>query len=159
MEFQDIGVIHTPFTEPRGTPIQGALVPDYSGEDIVDERWTEGLADIEGFSHLILLYRFHRMRPLEGLRVKPYMDDHEHGIFAVRSPQRPNPIGLSVVRLLARRGNRLEVSGVDMLDGTPLLDIKPYFQACDAVVDARSGWAEEGLLRPDLHRADDRFGY
>jgi tRNA-Thr(GGU) m(6)t(6)A37 methyltransferase TsaA len=99
------------------------------------------LQDIEGFSHIILLYALHRSSGY-ALQVKPFLDHQLRGIFATRHPRRPNPIGLSVVRLLARRGATLDVEGIDVLDGTPLLDIKPYVPAFDLVTDARSGWYE-----------------
>lgn len=159
IEIRPIGVIHTPFESRVGVPIQGLLTADHhAGTVEVDPRWADALVDVEGFSHLILIYLFHGAKVCEQTAVKPFMDDVEHGIFAVRSPLRPNPIGLTTVRFVARRGNLLEVDGVDMLDGTPLLDIKPYLPEFDSFPDATSGWADRGLRKPELHHADDRFG-
>jgi len=140
-----VGVIRTPWTEVREVPVQGAMAPDAEGVVEVARQYAPGLKDIEGFSHLILLYRFHRAGRAELVR-RPFLDDDEHGLFAMRHPARPGGIGLTVVRLVAREGARLRVRGVDMLDGTPLLDIKPYVARWDAFPDARAGWLEQ---RPD----------
>ena len=102
-------------------------------------EFAEGLQDLEGFSHIILLYVFHQSDGY-ALRVKPFLDDQLRGLFSTRYPNRPNPIGLSIVRLLARRENILDIEGVDMLDGTPLLDIKPYVPEFDIYSDVRTGW-------------------
>jgi tRNA-Thr(GGU) m(6)t(6)A37 methyltransferase TsaA len=140
-----IGVIRTPFHSPAETPIQGRLRPDVPGEVEVFAEFAAGLADVEGFSHLTLLYYFHRAGE-ERLTVKPYLDEDEHGVFATRHPRRPNHIGITTVRLLERRGNVLVVRGVDMLDGTPLLDIKPYVPAFDRKPDdAKYGWLEDKI--------------
>ncbi len=135
-----IGVIHTPFIDKAQTPIQPTR-SQAVGRVEVDPEFAEGLQDLEAFSHLILLYVFHLSTDYS-LLVKPFLDNQLHGLFATRYPARPNPIGLSVVRLLARRGNQLEIEGVDMLDGTPLLDIKPYMPEFDARVETRTGWYE-----------------
>ena len=111
-------------------------------------EYAEGLQDIEGFSHIILLYALHRSSGYV-LKVKPFLDHRLRGLFATRHPRRPNPIGLSVVRLLARHGDALEVEGIDVLDGTPLLDIKPYVPEFDARTDARAGWYDN---RPERRR-------
>ena len=135
-----IGVIHTPFTDKAQTPIQSSR-SQVIGQVEVDSEFAAGLQDLEGLSHLILLYVFHRSVGY-ALQVKPFLDDQLHGLFATRYPARPNPIGLSVVRLVARRGNQLEIEGVDMLDGTPLLDIKPYVPEFDVRTETRTGWYE-----------------
>ena len=135
-----IGVIHTPFTDKAQTPIQSSR-SQAIGQVEVDLEFAAGLQDLEGLSHLILLYVFHQSVGYR-LQVKPFLDDQAHGLFATRYPARPNPIGLSVVRLLARRGNYLEIEGVDMLDGTPLLDIKPYVPEFDVRTETRTGWYE-----------------
>lgn len=137
-----VGSIRTPFHAPDEAPIQGRFRPDARGEVEVFEEFAAGLADVEGFSHVTLLYYFHRAGE-ERLTVKPYLDDVERGVFATRHPRRPNHLGLTTVRLLERRENVLVVAGVDMLDGTPLLDIKPYVPAFDPVPDdAKAGWLE-----------------
>jgi tRNA (adenine37-N6)-methyltransferase len=133
-----IGVIHSPFTDPKQTPIQPSR-SHATGQVEVYPEFAEGLQDVEGLSHLILLYVFHRSTGY-ALHVRPFLDNQLHGLFATRYPARPNPIGLSIVRLLARRVNILDVEGVDVLDGTPLLDIKPYVPDFDAKEDVRTGW-------------------
>jgi tRNA (adenine37-N6)-methyltransferase len=133
-----IGVIHSPFTDASQTPIQ-ASTSEATGQVEVYPEFSDGLQDVDGFSHLHLLYVFHCSVDY-ALRVKPFLDDQLRGLFATRHPCRPNPIGLSVVRLIERRGNVLEVEGVDMLDGTPLLDIKPYVPDFDVREQIRSGW-------------------
>ena len=138
---QALGVIHSPFTEPKTTPIQ-PVRSEARGRVEVYPEYAEGLEGLEGFSHIILLYVFHRSRGYS-LKVTPFLDDRQHGLFATRHPNRPNPIGLSIVRLLKREGTRLEIEGVDVLDGTPLLDIKPYVPDFDLRTETRAGWYEE----------------
>jgi tRNA-Thr(GGU) m(6)t(6)A37 methyltransferase TsaA len=133
-----IGVIHSPFTDKGQTPIQPSRSQAVGQVEVYPE-FAEGLQDVEGFSHIILLYVFHCSSDYT-LRVKPFLDDQWRGLFATRHPCRPNPIGLSVVRLLARRANVLDVSSVDVLDGTPLLDIKPYVPEFDVRTEVRTGW-------------------
>lgn len=154
--FTPIGVIRTPFTDPAGMPIQPAGAQEIRGSVIIGARFGEGLRDIEGFSRLILIYTFHRS-PGFSLEVIPFLDTVPHGVFATRAPNRPNPIGLSVVRLIARKGNELIVEGVDVLDGTPLLDIKPYVPAFDSFPEERAGWLEDRGRRAGTRRSDDRF--
>jgi tRNA (adenine37-N6)-methyltransferase len=155
-----IGVINTPLTSTQAAPVQGRLRSDLEGEILLDDAFAEGLADLDGFSHLMLLYVFHQAGSCK-LKVTPYLDSTPRGLFATRAPSRPNPIGVTVVRLLAIEGCRLRVSGVDMLDGTPLLDIKPYVPAFDAVAEARCGWLEPRLKEIERGErepvADDRF--
>jgi tRNA-Thr(GGU) m(6)t(6)A37 methyltransferase TsaA len=121
---------------------------------IVEAEYVAALSDLEGFSHVVLLCHLHRARPWRPL-VVPYLDTAERGLFATRAPSRPNPIGLSVVRLLEVTGDRLEVENVDLLDGTPVLDIKPYVPEFDSPVEIRLGWLEEARRRST--RSDDRF--
>lgn len=143
MEFimRPIGVIRSPFQEKEQTPIQPSR-SQAKGRVEVYPEYAAGLEDIEGFSHIILLYVFHQSAGF-ALRVKPFLDDRQHGLFATRYPKRPNPIGISVVRLARREGNILEIEGVDVLDGTPLLDIKPYVSEFDIRAPTRSGWLEK----------------
>jgi tRNA-Thr(GGU) m(6)t(6)A37 methyltransferase TsaA len=142
MEFRlrPIGVIHSPYTAKEEAPIQAARSQAIGLVEVYPE-FEDGLQDIEGFSHLILLYVFHHSSGYS-LRVKPFLDDREHGLFATRFPARPNPIGLSIVRLVSRTVSALTVEGVDVLDGTPLLDIKPYVPDFDVRAQARAGWYE-----------------
>jgi tRNA (adenine37-N6)-methyltransferase len=135
-----IGVIHSPFTEKEKTPIQASRSQAIGAVEIYPE-FADGLKDIEALSHIYLLYVFHESAGYE-LQVRPFLDDQKHGIFATRYPYRPNPIGLSIVKLLSRENNILTVKGVDMLDGTPLLDIKPYVPDFDLRTDVRTGWYE-----------------
>jgi tRNA-Thr(GGU) m(6)t(6)A37 methyltransferase TsaA len=142
MEFimQPIGVIHSPFTEKDKTPIQASRSQAIGLVEIYLE-FADGLNDIEALSHIYLLYAFHQSLGYK-LQVKPFLDDQEHGIFATRYPYRPNPIGISIVKLLSRKENTLTVEGIDTLDGTPLLDIKPYVPDFDLRTDVRVGWYE-----------------
>ncbi|MCK8518327.1 tRNA (N6-threonylcarbamoyladenosine(37)-N6)-methyltransferase TrmO [Methanoculleus sp. 7T] len=134
-----IGAVRTPFGDPTATPIQAAF-STASGAVEVYPEFRDGLSALSGFSHLILIYRFHRAAG-EGLAERPLIDGAEpHGIFATRHFNRPNRLGVSVVRLLGIDGATLAVEGVDLLDGTPVLDIKPYIPAFDCVPDATSGW-------------------
>ena len=138
INIEPIGTIYSPFTEKAETPIQAAR-SQALGRVEVNPQYSEGLKDIEGFSHIILLYAFHESSGYE-LQIKPFLDDNLRGLFATRYPYRPNPIGLSVVRLLKHEGNILEIEGVDVLNGTPLLDIKPYVEDFDVRLNTRQGW-------------------
>ncbi|MFZ2095166.1 MAG: tRNA (N6-threonylcarbamoyladenosine(37)-N6)-methyltransferase TrmO [Anaerolineales bacterium] len=143
MEFvmKPIGVLHSPFTNKKLTPIQPTR-SQVCGYAEVFHPFDEGLQDLEGFSHIILLYFFHQSENYT-LRVKPFLDDKLCGLFATRYPCRPNPIGLSIVQLVARRENILDIEGIDVLDGTPLLDIKPYVPDFDVRNDVKTGWYTE----------------
>ncbi len=137
--FKPTGIIHTPFLKEKETPIQSAR-SDTSGTAEVYPEYQAGLEGIEGFSHIYLLYGFHCSSPVSSLLVQPYLDDKLHGVFATRFPSRPNPIGFSVVRLIAREENLLLFNGADMLDGTPLFDIKPYIPEFDIFSVEKKGW-------------------
>ena len=150
-----IGVIRSPYPVQAGTPIQSVYAEQVEGDVIVDELFEPALADIEGFERIWLVYWFDRVSVFKP-RVVPYRDNREHGLFATRSPCRPNAIGMSAVRLLGRERNVLRVQGVDILNGTPLLDIKPYVPEFDAHRPSRAGWLDE--CREDRRVADDRFG-
>ena len=154
-----IGVIRTDFREMKETPIQSAAAKDARGTVEVFAEFADGLSDVEGFSHLILLYVFDRTQGFE-LRTTPYMDDHPRGVFATRAPRRPNPIGMTVVRLLGRRRNLLDIAELDIIDRTPLLDIKPYVPDFDLRTEATSGWIAHAPGRSDPRRwkDDGRFG-
>lgn len=139
--FQPIGLIHTPFHSKDQTPIQ-PYRSKAAGKVKVLPDYEPGLEDVDGFSHIYLLYFFHHSDPGYQLTVTPFLDDQPKGLFATRYPRRPNPIGLSVVRLVSRDGRVLRVEGIDVLDGTPLLDIKPYVPPFDAFPNASLGWLE-----------------
>ena len=140
MEFilHPIGIIYSPFKDKASTPIQASR-SQATGEVEVFPEYAAGLQDLEGFSHIFLLYVFHCSSGYS-LQVKPFLDDKQHGLFSTRHPCRPNPIGLSIVQLLAWRENILDIAGVDVLDGTPLLDIKPYVPEIDERTGERTGW-------------------
>jgi tRNA-Thr(GGU) m(6)t(6)A37 methyltransferase TsaA len=142
MEFimKPIGVIHSPFTDKSQTPIQPTRSQAIGRVEVFPE-FAGGMQDLDEFSHIILLYAFHCSSGYS-LQVQPFLDDQLRGLFATRHPCRPNPIGLSIVRLLACRENILDIEGVDMLDGTPLLDIKPYVPDFDVRENVRIGWYE-----------------
>lgn len=150
MPFEPIGIIHSPFKAKNETPIQGAFQLDARASVEVFEEYGEGLQDIEGFSHIYLIYSFDRSGEIKLVR-PTFLDDEPHGIFASRHPCRPNGIGLTVVRLLKRQGIRLEVAGIDVLDGTPLLDIKPYIPRFDCYPEASEGWTagKDERSKPD----------
>jgi tRNA-Thr(GGU) m(6)t(6)A37 methyltransferase TsaA len=154
--FKPIGVIHTPFQEPKGTPIQPAAALGVEGRIELSPEYEAGLQDLEGFSHLILIYVFHLSRGYN-LKVTPFLDDRERGLFATRAPARPNPVGLSIVRLERIEGHTLYLRDVDMVDGTPLLDIKPYVPDFDHRPGARCGWLEKKVERLKETRDDGRF--
>jgi tRNA-Thr(GGU) m(6)t(6)A37 methyltransferase TsaA len=154
--YKPIGVIHSPFKEPEGTPIQPAGAGGIGGKVEVFPQYAEGLKDLEGFSHIILIYHFHLAKE-PALIQKPYMDTEPHGVFAIRSPSRPNPIGFSIVRLVGIEGNTLHVQDVDILDGTPLLDIKPYVPEFDARKAEKIGWLEKKIHKIQASRDDGRF--
>ena len=150
-----IGVVHSPFHDVQGMPIQTVAAADVEGELEVFEAFAAGLRDIEGFDYLIVLTHLHQAK--EKLEVVPFMDTVSHGVFATRAPARPNRIGLSIVRLLERKGHRLRFAGNDMLDGTPVLDIKPYVPRLDVRTTERIGWFDSGLQRLPSTTSDDRM--
>lgn len=142
ISYRPIGVIHTEHTVEDRTPIQPAYARGCKGRAEIFPRFAEGLRDLEGFSHVYLIYHFHRCGPAR-LLVKPFLQDIERGVFATRAPCRPNAIGLSIVELVRREGNVLHIDHVDILDGTPLLDIKPYAARFDRIDTTRNGWHDE----------------
>lgn len=151
-----IGVIHSPFKEPKGTPIQPKHSKRIHGTIELLPEFTEGLADLDGFSHIILLYLMHLSKEFK-LTVTPFLDNKQRGVFATRAPRRPCPIGLSVVRLDKIENGVLHITNVDMVEGTPLLDIKPYIPPFEDVTDIRIGWLEDKVRKAKDHNADDRF--
>jgi tRNA-Thr(GGU) m(6)t(6)A37 methyltransferase TsaA len=154
--YQPIGVIHTPHKDPKGTPIQPTTAQGIPGTVEIQPPFSEGLLDLEGFSHIILLYHFDRVTETK-LKVKPFLDDEFRGVFATRAPVRPNPIGLSIVRLIGVEGNILHIEDVDILDGTPLLDIKPYVDKFDVRMSDKQGWLENNVMKLPGKTDDGRF--
>lgn len=152
-----IGIIHTPWNEIGNMPIQPLAAQETRGFIELDASFVDGLKDLDGFSHITLLYHFHKVKGFE-LEVVPFMDTKTHGIFATRSPKRPNAIGISTVKLINVKGNILEIEGADMLDGTPLIDIKPFFPRYDNRENVKIGWLEKNKDLPvEELRSDDRF--
>jgi tRNA (adenine37-N6)-methyltransferase len=157
VELRAIGVIRSPFTEPEGMPIQPSGGAGVKGTVEVLPQYADGLQDLGGFSHIILLYQFDRNFGFD-LKVVPFMDTRPRGLFSTRAPRRPNPIGFSVVSLEGITGRILHIGGVDILDETPLLDIKPYVPAFDAPQKCRTGWLENLGEKAREKRSDGRFG-
>lgn len=156
IRYQPIGVIHSPHKEPQGTPIQPTVAQGIRGTVEIFPQFADGLQDLSGFSHIILLYHLHRVKDTR-LKVKPFLDDTVRGVFATRAPTRPNPIGLSIVRLVGIERNILRIEDVDILDGTPLLDIKPYVTQFDARGAERQGWLDENVEQLPGKVDDGRF--
>lgn len=154
MNIQAIGVIHTPFTQAKGTPIQPSAAGDAEGWIELDEEYLPALRDLDGFDRIWLVYWFDQAGDPR-LEVIPFLDDVSHGLFATRAPCRPNPLGLSCVRLLGVEGNVLRIAEVDMLDGTPLVDIKPYAPQFDNFAVTRCGWLDRA--NKSRRVADERF--
>ncbi len=149
-----IGIIHSPFTEPKGTPIQPTRADHAEGWIELEKQYQPALRDLDGFDRIWLLYVFHRAGEPK-LEVVPFLDTVPRGLFATRAPRRPNPIGLSCVQLVGIEGNIVRIADVDMIDGTPLLDIKPYAPRMDHFPVERSGWLDHCAGK--RNRADDRF--
>jgi len=156
IEYQPIGIIHSPFTEIDDMPIQPPGALGVRGTVELFPEYRDGLQDLEGFSHIILLYHFHLSSGYE-LQLVPFLDTAARGLFATRAPKRPNPIGLSVVKLQGIEGCILRIENVDMVDGTPLLDIKPYVPDFDGPTSARTGWVGESRRMVTQTKSDKRF--
>jgi tRNA-Thr(GGU) m(6)t(6)A37 methyltransferase TsaA len=154
IEYQRIGFVHSPHQTTSGTPIQPSRARGIEGTVELEEEYVEALSDLDGFSHIILICHLHKAAGFK-LKVVPYLDTVLRGLFATRAPSRPNPIGLSVVRLLGIDGRVLRIEGVDLLDGTPVLDIKPYVRDFDDQTDVRCGWLDN--IKGRETAADDRF--
>ncbi len=152
-----IGIIHTPFNDIKGMPIQPLAAEGVKGHIELFPKYIEGLIDLMGFSHITLLYQLHKINGYD-LMVKPFMDNTEHGIFATKSPKRPNAIGLSTVKLLGIENNVIHIEMVDMFNGTPLIDIKPFFSKFDNRTNTKSGWLDiQGNIPIRELRSDERF--
>lgn len=154
--YNPIGIIHTPFNNLEGMPIQPIGAIGIKGTIELKEEFVEGLQDLDGFSHIILIYHFHLVKGFS-LKVIPFMDNEQRGIFSTRAPKRPNPIGISVVRLTKIEGGILHVENMDILDGTPLLDIKPFVSEFDAPEGDRIGWLRGAQNNVANIKADERF--
>lgn len=158
IELESIGNIHTEFKDVEGMPIQPTGAKGVKGKIIIDEKYVDGLKDLQYFSHINILYLLHK---IEGylLEVKPFMDNDTHGIFATRSPKRPNRIGSSVVKIDKIKGNTIYISNIDVLNNTPLLDIKPYVPQLyeDTIDELKIGWFENNHNKAKSQKSDDRF--
>jgi tRNA-Thr(GGU) m(6)t(6)A37 methyltransferase TsaA len=156
IKYKPIGIIHSPFKDVEGMPIQPTGAKGVTGTVEVFAEHCAGLKDIGGFSHIILVYHFHLSKGYS-LKVKPFMDEEAHGVFAMRAPARPNPIGISAVRLIEVKGCTLYIEDVDIVDGTPLLDIKPYVPDFDWRAVERIGWLSEKSGNVRRKKSDRRF--
>ncbi len=154
--YRPIGIIHSPFTTPKGSPIQPSAASGIAGRVEIYPEFVAGLKDLADFSHIFLIYHFHLSQKF-ALKVKPFLDDQQRGLFATRAPSRPNPIGISVVRLMKIEGPNLYIQNVDIIDGTPLLDIKPYVPAFDVHPADKIGWIEDKTSRIKKTVDDGRF--
>jgi len=154
--YRPIGLVHSPFKEPKGTPIQASGAVGIQGKIEVFPEFAEGLKDIDGFSHIILIYHLHLIKETS-LEVKPFLDKNTHGIFATRAPGRPNSIGISVVRLVGIDNSILTVKDFDIIDGTPVLDIKPYISEFDYRDVTKNGWYKENVHNLSESKDDGRF--
>lgn len=154
--YQPIGTIHSPFQNIQGMPIQPAGAKGIAGTIEIKPEYVDGLQDIEGFSHIILIYHFHLAKGYS-LKVKPFLDENLRGVFATRAPKRPNPLGISVVKLIKVKDNVLQIEDVDIVDGTPLLDIKPYVPEFDVQKVEKIGWLSRKIKKARRVKSDKRF--
>ena len=156
MQISPIGVINTPFDDLKGMPIQPSGALEIEGTLVIHPEYEQGLRDLEGFSHIILLYQFHRSTGYD-LLVTPFLDTQKRGLFSTRAPRRPNSIGLSIVELTGRDKNLVFVRGIDVLNNTPLIDIKPYVPKFDVRAVTATGWLEKAQKKAATQKSDDRF--
>ncbi len=156
IKYQPIGIIHSPHKQTTGTPIQPTAAEDINGRIEIFPKYLDGLKDLDGFSHIILIFHFHLANKVD-LQAKPFMDNKKRGIFSIRGPNRPNPIGMSIVRLQKIEGNIIHIKDVDIVDKTPLLDIKPYVPKFDSREDVKIGWLEKNIYKLPKAKDDDRF--
>lgn len=154
--YKPIGVVHSPFKAPQDVPIQSVAAEGVMGHVEVAREYVEGLRDVEGFSHLILIYHCHLAQKYS-LLVRPFLDENLHGVFSTRAPSRPNPVGVSIVRLIKIEKNILHIQDVDIIDGTPLLDIKPFVPDFDQRKAERIGWLTGKVDKLRSGRDDGRF--
>lgn len=157
ISYRPVGIIHSPFTELKDMPIQPSGAKGVAGKIEIYKEYEEGLKDLEGFSHIILIYHFH-LSSGYSLTVKPFMDDTPRGVFSTRAPKRPNPIGLSVVRLRLIEDNILHIEDIDIIDATPLLDIKPFVPEFEPQEVLRTGWLADKAGKVHGEKSDGRFG-
>lgn len=154
--YKPIGIVHSSKKAIKGMPIQSIASENINGSIEIFPEYIEGLTDLDGFSHLVIVCHFH-LSKIGNLIVQPYMDDHSHGVFATHSPNHPNPIGISLVKLEKIQKNILFISDLDMLDGTPVLDIKPFVPQFDERKDVKIGWLENNINKLHKIKDDERF--
>ena len=154
--FNEIGSIRTPFKTKEGMPIQTKGAKGIQGSIVLNEKYLDGLKDLDGFSHITLIYHFNQSKGFD-LQTIPFLDNQKRGVFATHAPKRPNNIGISVVKLLKIDGNILSIKNVDMLDKTPLLDIKPYIPDFDTFQVTRTGWTAQKTNNLNRIQSDTRF--
>lgn len=154
--FDQIGTIFTPFKTREGMPIQSNGAKGIKGKIVLNKELSIGLNDLIGFSHIILIYYFHKSESFE-LEIKPFLDNKKRGVFSTRAPKRPNSIGISVVKLLEIENNTLYIENIDILNGTPLLDIKPYVAEFDNHKVENNGWIENKIKKLNTIKSDNRF--
>jgi len=155
--FNPIGIIHSPFVQKENMPIQTSGGEGIKGHIEIFPEYIDGLRDLDEFSHIFLIYQFHLSEGCD-LLCEPFLDDKKHGVFAVRAPRRPNQVGLSIVRLIDIKGGILNIEDMDILDGTPLIDIKPYIPEIDCRKAERIGWLENKAKNFKVAESDERFG-
>ena len=156
IKYKPIGIIHSPYKDVKGTPLQPTGAKGILGTIEMRKKYARGLKDLDGFSHVILIYHFHLSKGFS-LEVKPFLANSLRGVFSTRAPKRPNPVGISIVRLLSIEGCTLHIEGVDIVDGTPLLDLKPYVPAFDARKTKSIGWLSKKAGNASRMKADERF--
>lgn len=156
IKYKPIGIIHTPFKSKKGMPIQSAGAEGIKGTINIKKKYVPGLSDLDGFSHIILIYHFHKSSGYE-LKTIPFLDTEIRGVFSTRAPKRPNQIGISIVKLLKTENNILEIENIDILDNTPLLDIKPYIPEFDFHKNEKAGWLSNKIEKINTLKSDNRF--
>ena len=156
INYEPIGTIHSPFKQIENMPIQPSSAQGIQGHIELDEDYMDGLSDLDGFSHIYLIFHLHLSKTFE-LKVVPFLDDQLRGVFSTRAPKRPNPIGLSVVKLVDINHNIINIENVDIVDGTPLLDIKPFVNEMNAISDYKTGWLSERSEDLKTRQSDKRF--
>jgi len=156
VQLQKIGIINTPYTTLEEMPIQPKGAQELIASLTINKEYTQGLKDLDGFSHIYLIYYFHKAKRSE-LEVIPFMDTHSHGVFSTRSPLRPSHIGMSLTQLVSVDDNIVTIRGIDVLDGTPLLDIKPYIPQFESTDDVQTGWMNKKASQVSDARSDKRF--
>ncbi len=156
ISYSPIGIIHSPFTELSEMPIQPTSESSAPGHLEIYPEYVEGLKDLDGFSHIYLIYHLHKVLSAK-LLVTPFLDMKERGVFATRAPRRPNPIGLSLVKLIRVEDSRVYVDQLDVLDRTPLLDLKPFIPAFEGGENIRTGWLKKESKKVEKKKSDNRF--